>query len=189
MSKVSSNWYYHSRCVWPGMPKLPEITNLLSMKACYKSILWLGWLSIPKVSIIAILECLHNISKKKLEMKLIFFLHQNFLQVDFNILCIKLSTRWYYRYCWSWSSILKVLKVTKFQYLYSISKKKLRMEFIFSMQMEKARHDVQSTKIISVPAIWQRKVMIRKILFQQFYIWFKKLESYYSKTGSPLVHN
>lgn len=33
-------------------------------------------------------------------------------------------------------------------------------------------------------AIWQRKVMIRKTLSQQFYIWFKKLESYYSKTIS-----
>ena len=58
MLKVFSNWYYHSRCVWPGMPKLPKITSLLflymlrkkwvmqlifyiqiSMKACYKLIL------------------------------------------------------------------------------------------------------------------------------------------------------
>ena len=59
MLKVFSNWYYHSRCVWPGMPKLPKITSLLflynmlrkkwvmqlifyiqiSMKACYKMIL------------------------------------------------------------------------------------------------------------------------------------------------------
>ena len=27
--KDSSNWYYHFRCVWPGMPKLPKITSLL----------------------------------------------------------------------------------------------------------------------------------------------------------------
>ena len=135
MSKVSSNSYYHFRCVWPDMPKLPEITSLLSMKACCKWILWWGWSSIPKVSIIAILECLHNISKKNLGMKLIFFLRQNFLQVDFNILHIKVSTRWYCHYCWSWSSILKILKVTRFEYLYSISKKKLRVEFIFSMQI------------------------------------------------------
>ena len=28
-SKISSNWYYHFRCVWPGMPKLPKITIFL----------------------------------------------------------------------------------------------------------------------------------------------------------------
>ena len=59
MLNVFSNWYYHFRCVWPGMSKLPKITSLLflynmlrkkwvmqlifymqiSMKACYKLIL------------------------------------------------------------------------------------------------------------------------------------------------------
>ena len=59
MLKVFSNWYYHFRCVWPGMSKLPKITSLLflynmlrkkwvmqlifymqiSMKACCKLIL------------------------------------------------------------------------------------------------------------------------------------------------------
>ena len=28
-SKVSSNWYYRFRCVWPDMPKFSKITNLL----------------------------------------------------------------------------------------------------------------------------------------------------------------
>ena len=59
MLKVFSNWYYHFRCVWPGIPKLPKTTSLLflynmsrkkwvmqlifcmqiSMEACYKLIL------------------------------------------------------------------------------------------------------------------------------------------------------
>ena len=38
----------------------------------------------------------------------------------------KMSTRWYYHYCWVWSSILKVLKVISLQYLYNISKKEVR---------------------------------------------------------------
>ena len=38
----------------------------------------------------------------------------------------KMSTRWYYYYCWVWSSILKVLKVIRLQYLYNISKKEVR---------------------------------------------------------------
>ena len=92
-SKVSSNWCYHFRCLWPGMPKLFKITNLLflcsifrkkcgevdfcmqiSKKVCHKLILWFwyGWSSIPKVPKIASWQCLYNISKKNLEVKLIF---------------------------------------------------------------------------------------------------------------------
>ena len=60
MLKVFSNWYYHFRCMWPSMPRLPKTTSLLflysmlrkkwvmqlifymqiSMTACYKLILW-----------------------------------------------------------------------------------------------------------------------------------------------------
>ena len=46
-SNISSNWYYHFRCVWPGMPKLPKITSFI--------FLW-------------------NILKKKWLMKLIFYM-------------------------------------------------------------------------------------------------------------------
>ena len=47
----------------------------------------------------------------------------------------KFPTRGYYHYWWAWSSILKVLKVTSFQYLQNISKKKLGREFVFCMQI------------------------------------------------------
>ena len=85
LSKVSSKWYYHFRCVWPGTPKLPKIKSLLffcnilrkkwltksifcmqvSIKTYYNLILWFwwGWSSISKVTKIASLQCLHNISK------------------------------------------------------------------------------------------------------------------------------
>ena len=43
----------------------------------------------------------------------------------------KVPIRWHCHYCCVWSSILKVLKVISLQYLYNISKKKLRREFIF----------------------------------------------------------
>ena len=59
LMKVSSKWYYHFRCVWPDMPKLPKIKRLLflcnilrkklifcmqvSMKTYYKVILWFWW--------------------------------------------------------------------------------------------------------------------------------------------------
>ena len=36
----------------------------------------------------------------------------------------KFHTRWYYHYWWAWLSILKLLKVTSFQYLFNTSKKK-----------------------------------------------------------------
>ena len=68
----------------------------ISMKACYKLMLWLwlGFSSIPKVPRIGSLQFLCNISKKKVQIKLIFYIQVNiksFLQVDFNTLVIKVS--------------------------------------------------------------------------------------------------
>ena len=60
----------------------------VSMKACYKLIVW-EWSKIPKVPKIASLQCLYSISKKKLKLKLIFCM-QSF-QVYFNTLSIKVS--------------------------------------------------------------------------------------------------
>ena len=94
--KVSSNCYYHFRCVCPGMLKLPKITSLLflcnilrknwvmklifcmqvSMKACYKLIVC-RWSRIPKVSKIASLQCLYSISKKEVKAE-VDFLHAEF---------------------------------------------------------------------------------------------------------------
>ena len=108
-SKVSSNCYYHFRCVCPSMLRLPKITSLLflcnilrkngvmksifcmqvSMKGCYKLIIW-ERSKIPKVPKIASLQCIYSISKKKLKLKLIFFM-KSFLKVYFNTLSIKVS--------------------------------------------------------------------------------------------------
>ena len=108
MAKVSSKWYYQFRCVWPGMPKLPKI------------------------------KCLYNNLKKKLEMKLTFWM-QIHIKVSYKLI----STLWgskfaiglYYHYWWEWLSILKVLKVTSLKHFYNVSKKKLGIEFIFCMQI------------------------------------------------------
>ena len=64
------------------------------MKVSCKLMLWFWWgySSISKVLKIASLQCLYNISKKKLEMKLIILhtdKHQSFLQVNFSNLGIK----------------------------------------------------------------------------------------------------
>ena len=59
----------------------------VGMKACYKLIVW-GWSRIPKVPKIAILQFLYSISKKKLNLKLIFH-KQSVLKVYFNTLGIK----------------------------------------------------------------------------------------------------
>ena len=99
----------------------------LRMKACYKLIpwFWWGWSSIPKVPKIASFQCLYDISKKKLEMKLIFGMQINvkvFYKLISTLLVSNFSIGWYYHYWWAWSSILKVLKVTSLQYLYNILK-------------------------------------------------------------------
>ena len=87
MMKVFSNWYYHFRCVWPGMPKSLKITSFLflynilrnmlsdavdflhadkheSLPQIDTKIFWWVWSSIPKVPKISSLQCLYNIPKK-----------------------------------------------------------------------------------------------------------------------------
>ena len=43
----------------------------------------MGWSSISKVPKIASLQCLYNISKKKLKMKLIFYMQINIIKVSY----------------------------------------------------------------------------------------------------------
>ena len=131
----------------------------ISMKVSYRLILWflIGMVKYSQSSENSKFAMFLNISKKKLEMKLIFR-----MQINIKISCKLISTlwassfptRWCYYYWWARSSAIKVLKVTILQYLYNISKEKLGMEFIFCMDyklelsflMEVARH-VQSTQI------------------------------------------
>ena len=78
----------------------------------------MGILSIPKVPKIASLQCLYNISKKKLEDEVDFLhadKHKSFLQVDFNTLGISLFT----------------IFIVNNYYSITIRSKKLGMEFIF----------------------------------------------------------
>ena len=106
----------------------------VSMKVSYKLILWywLGWSSILKVSKMASFQRLFNIPNRNLEMKFIFlyvdkhqslftnwfqhFGHRSFLLDDTTIgrhdQASKFSAKWCSHYCWAWSSILKVPKVT-----------------------------------------------------------------------------
>ena len=71
-------------------------------------------------------------------MKMIFCMQIN-IKVSYKsvstLLVSKFPTRWYYHNWCARPSILKVLKVKRLQYLYSISKKKLGMEFIHCMQI------------------------------------------------------
>ena len=99
MLKVFSNWYYHFRCVWLGIPKLPKTTSLLflynmfrkkwvmqlifymqiSMKACYRLILSFfdgygqAFPKFPRKQVCNVF----TISLKKLEMKLTFLMQIN----------------------------------------------------------------------------------------------------------------
>ena len=95
---------------------------------------WWVLSSIPEVPIKASLHCLYNISKKVRD-EVEFFdadKYQSFLTDDFKTLGIKvfynvtgMIMKTWRTWCWEWSSILKVLKITSLQCLYNISKKKL----------------------------------------------------------------
>ena len=115
-SKASTNWYYHFRCMWPGMPKLPQIASLIFL--C--NILIRNWvmklifLHADKYDTIILMEMVKhpqstqtglqyvsNISKKKLEMKLIFCMQVR-IKVSYKLILTlwtsQFPTRWYCNY-------------------------------------------------------------------------------------------
>ena len=141
-SKVSSNWYYHFRCVLPGTPKLPKITSFLfpynilgkkwamklifctqmSKKVSYKLIQWflmgMAIFSQNRKFVITL-----QYLKKEVRDEVDFLCadkHQSFLEVDFSTLGNKVS----------YKVVLSLLmgmirQVTSLQCLYNISKRKL----------------------------------------------------------------
>ena len=135
-----------------------------SMKVSYRLIPWFfwGWSRIHKAPKRASFQCLYNILKKKLEIKLNFCMQINIKVSDKlieTLFASKFFTRWYCHW-WTWSRIIKLLKVTSLHHLqYVIKEMELEMEFIFCMQinirvlcklalsflMEAGRH-VQSTQ-------------------------------------------
>ena len=133
------------------MPKLPKVTSLLFLCSilrknwvrklifCIFLILWFWfWFWHFQSSQNAKFTMSLQYLKKEVRDEVDFLhtdKHQSFLKVDFKTLGIKVIYKIYYHYWWTWSSILKLLEVTSFQYLYSISKMKLGMEFIFCMQI------------------------------------------------------
>ena len=82
----------------------------ISIKVSYYNFWW-GCSSIPKVPKTASVQCLYNILKNEIHLKLSFGM-QIIIKVTCNLISklwtSKFSTRWYYHYWRSWSSILKV---------------------------------------------------------------------------------
>ena len=131
----------HFSCVQSSMPKVPKTTSLLflcniliktwvmklifymriSTKACWKLI----------IKFLMSLQYL----KKKVRDEVDFWI--NFKAFCKLILALWPSTfprKWYYHW-YSWSSILKLLKVKTLHYLYNITKKKW-VAFIFCMRIK-----------------------------------------------------
>ena len=103
-----------------------------------------------------------NILRKKWVIKLIFGMQINIevsYQLILTVLASKFPTRWYYKYWWAWSSILKLPKVTSFAIRLQYLKKEVRdgahflhankhksfYKLALSFLKEVARH-VQSTQ-------------------------------------------
>ena len=104
---------------------------------------------------------------KKEVREFIFSLQMN-IKVSYRLISTlwasKMPTRWYYHYCWVWSSILKVLKVISLQYLYNISKKEVRkgvhflhadehqsfykLRLLFLMEVARYVQSTQNSKLV-----------------------------------------
>ena len=141
-SNIASNWCYHFRYAWPGMPKLPQksflfLCNILrkkwaiklffdtqiKLKITYKLILWF-LMKVAKHSQSfqnrkGSLQCLYNIFKKELEMKLTFCIQIN-IKTSYKFIWKLLSIKFFHKGILSlsmivWLSILKVLKVKSLQ--------------------------------------------------------------------------
>ena len=105
--KISSKWYYHFRCKVCGARHVQisqnkkvaislqyvkkEVSDVVDFLQADKherllqidtKIFWWGWSSIPKVPKTASLQCLCNISNKKLEMNLTFWMQINIKASD-----------------------------------------------------------------------------------------------------------
>ena len=106
-SKVSSNWYYHFRCMWPGMLRLPKITSLLFLCNILRKkwVMKLKSLQIDTMILMGMVKHSQSSQNSKFAMSLQYlkkevkdevdFLHadkhQSFLKVYFNTLGIKVS--------------------------------------------------------------------------------------------------
>ena len=134
----------------------------VSMKTYCILILWFWrrWSSISKVSKIASLQCLYNVSNKKIEMKLIFCMQMS-IKVDFNTLGTKVR---YKVMLWLLISIMKHFQITlniNFANPCNVSKK-LGMEFIFCMQ---TKTNVSKNWHY---CFWWRQQIRRLVIFLQY---------------------
>ena len=127
--------------VWISLSIICKWTFALTWAPSFPYLhIFIYWCSLPtplRVNIIT--ECPLCNLKKEVSDEVDFLdadKHWSFLPVDFNTCSIKVPTRWYYQYWWTWSSILKVLEIIGLQYLHIILKKKLGMVFIFCMQIK-----------------------------------------------------
>ena len=127
----------------------------ISMKACFKLILWFWWRcsSIPKVPKIASLQCLQYL-KKEVRDEVDFLhadKHQSFLQVDFNTLGIKDFYKVILSLLMGMIQHSQSTQTTSLQYLYNIWEKKLgTIKLTLSFLMKVARHvkSIQNRKLV-----------------------------------------
>ena len=136
------------------------------------TVILMGWSSIFKVTKLATLRCLYNMSRMELEMKLIFCMQIN-IKVAYKLISTlwapRFPKRWYYHYWWAWWKIPKVLKVCKpLQYL----KKEVRNGVHF-LHADKHQSFLKVAIIAfdgngrNVQSIWNRKLVI----FLQYIKW------------------
>ena len=100
----------------------------------------------------------------RVETKLTFWMQIN-IKVSYKLISTlwtsKISTRWYYQYCWAWSSILKMLKATRSSSFLLAGKHQNFCKLVLSFLMKVARHiqSTQNSKLVNVLQYIKKKVL------------------------------
>ena len=98
----------------------------------------------------------------------------------------KMPTRWYYHYCWAWSSILKVLKVIGLQISLQYLKKEdmkgvhflhaaehqsfYKLGLLFLMEVTRYVQSTQNMKLV---------ILLQRVLQNFFFLWWCKAFRYF----------
>ena len=96
-------------------------------------------------------------------------------------------TRWYYHYCWVWSSILKVVKVINLHCLYNISKKEVKKGayFLHADKLQSLLFLIQVARYVQINQNRKLVIFLQRLL--QLLLCFIVMQNIQIPCGGPFM--